>query len=179
MYKDQGRKDGKKNYFIRGLFSDEKVGFNTRLVGTLFIALSGILLYLDRVLAFAGIDSDVNYGFTTFYNFIWVLTQSVAPILLIIGSYFQPYKSAFLIAIYCYAVQIIWIFNPQYYDDLLFTLYSSFGLVIIILAIIVLINKIIQMFNQRKSENQEFIDDTKEVLEILKAKVLNTNTKAN
>ena len=179
MYRDQELKGGENRRLIRGLLSDEEVGFNTRLVGTVFITLSGILLYLDKILVFSGVDSDSNFGFTTFYNFIWVLTQSVAPILLIIGSYFRPYKSSFLVAIYCYAVQIVWIFNPQHYDDLLFTLYSSFGLFIIILAIVILINRIIQMFNQKKSEDQEFIDDTREVLEILKAKVLNGNTKAN
>ncbi len=179
MYKDQELKDSKRHYFFQGLLSDEEVGFNTRLVGTVFIALSGILLYLDRILVFAGIDSEVNFGFTTFYNFIWVLTQSVAPILLIIGSYFRPYKSAFLIAIYCYAVQIIWIFSPEYYDDLLITLYSSSGLAIVILAIVILIKRIIHLFNQKKSEDQEFIDDAKEVLDIIKAKVMNTNTEVN
>ena len=162
---------------IRDLLSDDKVTFSTRIIGSILIISSGALLYLDKILMLLKIDSSITYGFSSFYNFIWVLMQSVAPIfIIIIGAYLKPYKSSYLVPIYCYAVQIIWIFNSEYADDFLLTAKYSFGLVILILTLIVILKKMIKLFHIKKNEDEEFIEETKEVLELLKAKIITNNS---
>ncbi|WP_108869554.1 hypothetical protein [Aquimarina aquimarini] len=161
---------------IINLLFDEKVTFKGRVTGTIFNIFSGVLLYLDKIFILFGINSTSNYGFTNFYNFIWVFMQGVTPIFIILtGIYLKPYKSSYLVPIYCYAIQIIWTFNPEYADDFLLTMKFSSGLVVIILGIVALLKKLISLFYIEKNKNEEFIEDTKEVLDMLKSKILDNN----
>ncbi|WP_062057549.1 hypothetical protein [Aquimarina longa] len=162
---------------IINLFLNEEVSFKGRVTGTVLIVFSGALLYLDKIFLLLGINSSINYGFSSFYNFVWVLMQSLAPIFIIlVGIYLKPYKFSYLVPLYCYLIQVIWSFNPQYADDFLLTIKYSSGLIVLIIGIIMVLKKFITLFNIKKNRDEEFIQDAKEVLDILKSKILNNNS---
>ncbi len=168
-FKDQARK-GENN-----ILSEIEVSFKTRIIGTIFIVFSGLLLYLDKILGYLGIESEYTFGYSNFSNFVWVFTQSVAPVLMILGMYMKPYKLSYVVAVYCYCVQLFWVFSPQYSNDFLISAYAAIGLVMIFILLIVFIKKMITLFAKQKTKDQEFIQDAKDVLEILKARVLEGN----
>src|SRR5690606_29619940 len=58
-----------------------KVGI--RITASLLVALSGLILFTDKVTTF-GITS--NFGFQDTQTFIWALSQSFSPLILILGS---------------------------------------------------------------------------------------------
>ncbi|GGX29996.1 hypothetical protein GCM10007384_33960 [Aquimarina muelleri] len=159
---------------ITNILTEEKVSFRTRIVGTIFIALSGGLLYLDKLLIYLNFESNLTYGFSNFSNFLWAFTQSVTPILMILGMYFKPLKFSFLIAVYCYALQLLWIFGPNYSESAMGHLFAI-GFCIIFIMLVFFIKKLIVLLNKKKDNDQQFISEAKDVLEILKSKVLEGN----
>lgn len=156
---------------VTNIITEEKVSFRARIIGTIFISLSGGLLYLDKLLVYLNFESDLTFGFSNFSNFLWAFTQSVAPILMILGMYFKPLKFSFLIAIYCYALQILWIFGPSYSESAIGHLFAI-GFCVIFIVLVFFIKKIIVLLNMRKGNDEQFIAEAKDVLEILKSKVL-------
>jgi hypothetical protein len=157
------------------LFSEENVTFNSRIFGTIFIILSGILLYLDKILIFFNISSDVTFGYSNFSNFIWVFTQSLAPILMIIGMYFKPFKSSFLIATYCYSLQIVWIFSSQHSDNYLSHIYAL-GISLIVILIIFIITISLKKFRKNENLKTELLE---EIIKIDDELISNKNAKDN
>ena len=158
---------------IRSLYLKDIRNFWVRLCGSVLIVLSGLLLYLDKLLYILNISSKNTYGFKYFSDFIWAFTQSVAPILMILCCIFlKPFKSSYLIAIYCYIIQVVWIFKPEYSNDLVLTAKSSFGIFLITLVITLIFKQIVSAFSEKKTEDQKFIENAKVALDLLKEKVL-------
>ncbi len=143
-----------------------------RIIASILIALSGLLLYLDKVFIFIGFEGHSTYGFSNYSNFVWNLTQSIAPLLMIIAFRFRPYYLSFLIPIYCYAIQIAWIYQPDLYmDDIQIHLYAI-GTCSFFILLLLLINKISLWRKQQEMLKNEFQQETKEILNILKSKTL-------
>ena len=168
ILKDQVLKAG------TNILSDEKVPFRIRILGTVFIVLSGLLLYLDKFLAVLNIESEYTFGYSKFSNFIWAFTQSIAPIFTILGVYLKPYKASFLIAIYCYGLQLIWIFSAEHSDDFLGHMFAI-GICVLFMIIVFIIKSLINNFGRKKTKEEEFVTEAKDVLEMLKVKVLESN----
>ncbi|TPN82804.1 hypothetical protein [Aquimarina algicola] len=166
--KDQVRK------VDNSILSDIHVSFKTRIIGTIFIVFSGLLLYLDKFFGYLGFESEYTFGYSNFSNFIWAFMQSIAPVLMILGMYMKPYKISFFVAIYCYGLQLIWIFSPQHSDNFLGYVFAI-GICIFFVFLVFVIKRLIFHFEQKKNKDQEFIQDAKDVLEILKARVLEGN----
>ncbi len=150
---------------------DDKIPFKVRIIGTVFIILSGVLLYLDKLLAILNIESNYTFGYSTFSNFIWAFMQSIAPIFMMLGVYFKPYKAAFLVAVYSYGLQLVWVFSNEHSDDFLGYVYA-FGLCLIFILLVFIIKTLVSRFDKQKSKNEEFIIEAKGVLEIMKSKIL-------
>ncbi len=145
---------------------------NKRVLGSILIALSGLLLYLDKVLLFLKIEGGNDYGFYDYYTFVWTLMQSVVPVIIILGVAFRPYLSSFLVPIYSYTVQITWIFQPEIrFDNVLLHLYAI-GSCSLFLILTLLINKISIWHKKQEILKDEFQQETKEILNILKSKTL-------
>ena len=143
---------------------------NFRIFGSLIIALSGFLLFLDKILSNLGIDKDYNYGFYDYYTFVWTLMQSIVPILIIFGAYFRPYLMSFLIPIYAYAIQIIWIFQPNIQTDNGYLHVYAIGTCSFFILLIYLIEKISHWRSDKIKLKKEFQQEAKEILDILKSK---------
>ena len=153
------------------LLSEEKVSFSVRILGTVFIILSGTLLYLDKLLALFQIESSHTFGYSSFSNFIWAFTQSVAPIFMILGTYLKPYKMSYLVAVYCYGLQLVWIFSAEHSDDFLGYAFAT-GFCVVFVLLVFFMKVMIRKFDRKRDMDREFVDDAKDVLEILKTKVL-------
>lgn len=146
----------------------------TRMFASFFIALSGLLLYLDKVLFFYEIEGH-SHGFTDYPTFIWVLMQSLAPIIMILAFYFKPYFTSFLIPVYCYTIQIIWIFEPNMKIDHPLLHVYAVGSCLSFLLLMFVIKKISSWRMYQTTLKKEFQQETQEILHILKAKTISEN----
>ena len=146
-----------------------------RIFASILISLSGLLLYLDKVLSFLDIVGSDTHGFSNYSNFIWAFTQSIAPVIMIMAFQLKPYILSFLIPIYCYTIQIIWVFDPSmYFDDILLHIYAV-GSCSIFVLLFFFIKNISNWRNRQQELKEEFQQETEEILHILKAKTLSKN----
>ena len=76
------------------MVADDGESIVTKLIGSIFVALSGFLLYLDKVLNYHDITYEVPGKFQDagidFQTFIWVFTQSFSPLALITRTIIKP-----------------------------------------------------------------------------------------
>lgn len=94
-----------------------------RSIAALLVALSGLMLFADKAI---DIELDNTYGFKSTKTFIWVLSQSASPMLLMLGAIFRPWRMAYAIPCYIYTIQVIWVFSPEILlDDWILHLYAA------------------------------------------------------
>ncbi len=154
---------------LKGLVTKEVA---SRFFASLLVALSGLLLYLDKVIVFFDVTGGNSYGFADFETFIWVFTQSAAPVLMIIAYPFKPYISSFVIPVYCYAIQIIWIFQPQFTFDHLYLQLYAIGSCLLFIILLIFI-KFIGRWNRKRNDLKlEFQKEKEQIVTILKSKTL-------
>ncbi len=143
-----------------------------RFIGSIIIALSGLLLYLDKVLLLINFEGNQAFGFPDYTTFVWTFAQSIAPIIIILGGLFKPYIISYLIPIYCYSVQIAWILNPNIRLDNSYLHAYALGTCVGISILVLLVKKISLWRKQQEMLKDEFQQETKEILNILKSKTL-------
>lgn len=112
----------------------------TRFIGSIFVALSGILLYLDKAMVFFDITIKIPERFETLgydqSTFVWLSAQTLTPIFIIFGSWLKAHKIIYLIPLYCYLLQIyFYLFDARYIDDGYFFLYTTGTLIIVIVCL--------------------------------------------
>lgn len=95
---------------------------------SLLVALSGFVLYSDKALVYLNWLFEVPDKFTfsgvNFQTYVWLLSQTISPLLLVIGSFFRPFRIAYVIPVYCYMLQLFFIFlDYQLIDDEYLQLY--------------------------------------------------------
>ncbi len=133
------------------------------------IALSGLLLYADKALAFWDIQIWMPTKFAekgvSPEIFIWLVAQTLSPILIIIGSVLRPYFYAYLIPIYCYVLQFYFVLIDYSLVDDGYSYMYSLGISILL----VLMMQWARKASQRKTKLM--IDQAKE--KIKKARLEN------
>ena len=119
-------------------------------IGSILIILSGIMLFSDKIFYF---ELDNNHGFQDSQTFIWVLTQSLSPLIIVLGSLLRPYRSAYLVPVYFYTIQLYWVFDTSLkIDDQLLHVYAV-GVTVFIAICAWLINRFfIKSVNQRNNK---------------------------
>ncbi len=154
------------------------------------VILSGLILFSDKVTTF-GITE--TYGFKSPKTFIWVITQTLSPLLLCFGAYLRAYKISFFAPIYIYFIQLYWVFNARELglDDVLLHVYAlgfcvasfiTFVLITLLFKQLSRSNKIL-LSNVKKltrhigidikrkyikeEDRKEYFDDTVDVIESL------------
>lgn len=145
---------------IKQKSKDQATNNAIRIFASICIALSGLILYSDKVFSF---QLENNFGFKSTQTFIWVLSQSVSPLLLILGSVFKPFKVSYTIPLYLYAIQTIWIFNANLrFDDVLMQTYAV-GTVIGFVLLTIAINTVL---NRTKTINESKITLLEKALDL-------------
>ena len=167
-----------KRSLTEALIDPEAKGAENRTLGSVIIAFSGILLFSDKILEALGIEGCNTFGFTSFSNFVWVFTQSIAPVVMIIGFLLRPYIFSLLIPIYCYTIQIIWIFHPDmYYDDPFLHAYATGAcLIFSLLMLLIFLSKYSKYRNKKYVENKMFLEEIRKTVELLKQEIKDKKT---
>ena len=162
-----------KRKLTEALIDPEARGAETRTLGSLIIAFSGILLFSDKILEALGIAGSNTFGFSNFSNFVWVFTQSFAPVVMIIGFLLRPYVLSLLIPVYCYSIQVIWVFKPDmYYDNPLLHAYAIGScLIFLLLILLVFMSKYSKYRNKKYIENKMFLEEVSKTIELLKREI--------
>lgn len=131
-----------------------------RTFASVLVAFSGLILFADKVLT---IELAETYGFADTQTFLWVFTQSVSPLLIILGLIFKPYKIAIVIPVYMYFIQLYWIFSPGVrFDDVLLQTYAL-GAVAGFVALVVAIN---WFFHKASDQRQKTIGQLERALDL-------------
>lgn len=115
-------------------------------IGTVLIVLSGLILYADKAIVFFNINiplpsryEDVQWDLETF---IWMVSASISPILLIIAANFKSHKIAYIVPLYCYTLQIWFILFDFAVVDKGYLGWYAFGSCVFIVMIYFAYNKI-------------------------------------
>ncbi len=146
-----------------------------KILGSLLVALSGIILFSDKIANIFSFELSNTHGFADSNTFLWVLSQTLSPILILLASLFTPYRTSYLVPVYIYTVQLIWTFNSNLrFDDYLLHLYAI-GVCIGYTLLGYLLIKINSMEKRRDIQFKEFKKETKEVIELLKKEILTTS----
>lgn len=150
---------------IEGKSKDLVINTWIRVLGSVLVALSGLVLFTDKVANFSFIN---NFGFIDTKTFLWVLSQTISPLLLAFSVVFRPYKVSYLIPIYIYVVQLYWVFRPSIqFDDYLIQSYAIGSCVLYILMLYV-IRKVRLFHDWRHYQNQKFQKEATEIINSIK-----------
>lgn len=132
---DQVRKGGTNN----------SLNERTSVVASIIIALSGLILYLDKAMVNVDVEflmpdkfveNQIDPSF-----FIWLVGVTVSPLLIIVGSILKPYFYAYIVPIYCYVLQFYFILIDYSLVDNGYSYSYSFGITVILLLIMHLARK--------------------------------------
>ncbi|HSI70352.1 MAG TPA: hypothetical protein VK941_08980 [Gillisia sp.] len=141
-------------------YDDQVLKVTIRTFASILVALAGIMLFADKVIS---IELAELYGFADSQTLIWVFTQSVSPLLLMVGLIFKPYKIALTIPVYMYFVQLYWVFNPGIrFDDILLQAYA-FGAVLGFVTLVIAIN---WFFHRASAKRQRTIGQLERALDL-------------
>ena len=85
------------------------------LVGNLLVALSGFILYSDKVFSFIGLQFIVPEKWATagmdFPTFVWFCSQTVSPAIWALSTrLFKTHLLIHTVPVYCYVLQLYFIF---------------------------------------------------------------------
>ncbi len=84
------------------------------ILGTLLLLISGGILYADKVLDY--FDIQITYDFKYYGSldvFIWTLSGTVAPIMILAAFWFNPKRWAIAAPLAAYSVQLMYIFQDE------------------------------------------------------------------
>ena len=141
-------------------FDDQVLKATIRTFASVMVALSGLILFADKIFPY---ELSNNYGFADTQTFIWVLCQTLAPLLLIIGLVFRPYFISIIIPVYIYFIQMYWVFSPGVrFDDALLQVYAI-GTVAGFVTLIVAIN---WYFHHATNQRQRTISQLEKALDL-------------
>ncbi len=121
---------------------DYDVSQRTRMISSLVMALSGLLLYIDKAVIYFGINIPMpekfiesNYSLDIF---IWITALSICPMILMICSFFKPYLYAALIPMFCYTIQIYFVLIDTKMVDDGYSVVYSVGITILLFTIMLI-----------------------------------------
>ncbi len=151
-------------------YKDQDHDPGLRIAGTIVIIIVGVMPFLDKIFEVLNLKGSYISGFTNFSNFVWALCQGLAPIFLIIGFLLRPYFISYLLPIYCYSIQLLWILDANMYlDDPLLHLYAIGSCTIFILIAFLIFT--LKKKNREKIENDRlFIKEMEASIELLTQK---------
>lgn len=162
----------------------------SKVFASILVIFSGVVLLSDKIVV---LNLTELYGFRNEQTLIWLVSQTVSPMILCLGALLSPYKLTYFGTLYLYFIQFYWIFNPSAYqlDDVLLHVYAlgfcavifvSLILFLLIMSIIVNENKIL-LKNIKKltshivlsikggyikeEKKEEYIEDTIKVFDSL------------
>ncbi|MFL1896201.1 hypothetical protein ACJRPK_10900 [Aquimarina sp. 2-A2] len=129
-----------------------------KIIASIVVILSGAILFTDKIATF---NLTEIYGFADEQTLVWLVSQTLSPIILCIGVMLSPYKFSYFAPIYINFIQMYWIFNPEAYqlDDALLHVYA-FGFCIVVFVFIIFVVKVLNLIH---NENKVLIRNIKKL----------------
>ncbi len=148
-------------------------GHRSHLLGTLLVIIGGLILYSDKVMIAFNLSFQVPQKFADvgmdFQTYIWLISQTVSPVLIIAGAFYKAYHISYLIPLYCYSLQLFLIFfDYKIIDDSYIQVYAI-GTALLTFAVI-LLSKWLAGYFMKKD-----IESAKEKILLEKKNALNLN----
>jgi len=141
-------------------YDDQVLKASIRTFASILVALSGLILFADKIFPY---ELSNNYGFSDSQTFIWVFSQTLAPLLLVLGLVFRPYFISITIPVYIYFIQMYWVFSPGVrFDDALLQIYAL-GTVAGFITLIAAIN---WYFHHATNQRQRTISQLEKALDL-------------
>jgi uncharacterized membrane protein len=78
------------------------------------VVLSVAILFTDKVTTFGLTES---FGYRNPETFIWMVSQSISPIMLCVGAMLKPFRFFYFVPIYVYFIQVYWAFDHELQVD--------------------------------------------------------------
>ena len=122
----------------------------TKFLGTLIIILSGIILFLDKIFFLLDITLENNHGWNNTEAYIWNLSQTISPLLIMLGMYLRAYFISLIVPIFCYVLQFYFVMNSSLALDNPLTFSYVAGTALLVLVIMHTIKRISIMVIERK-----------------------------
>lgn len=122
------------------------------------VILSGLILFTDKIATFNLIEL---YGFATEQTLIWIVCQTLSPMILCLGAMLKPHKFIYFAPLYIYFIQMYWIFNPDQYDfdDALLHVYAL-GFCVVVFVFIIFVIKVLNLIHK---ENRVLMNNIKKL----------------
>ncbi|TYP71532.1 hypothetical protein BD809_109114 [Aquimarina intermedia] len=107
------------------------------IIASIVVVFSALVIFIDKITDF-GITN--SYGYRNVGTFIWMVGQSLSPILLCLGFLLKPYRFSYAFPIYVFFIQLYWVFDhTMKADDPLLHFYAvGFTISIFLIAAIIL-----------------------------------------
>ncbi|WP_148639268.1 hypothetical protein [Aquimarina longa] len=125
----------------------------TRVLGSIAIIFSGLVLYLDKIMAIFNYQFIIPEKFLLakidFQTFIWLMSQTISPLILIAGALLRSYSVAYLIPIYCYILQLFFLLKDYKIIDDGYLYWYTFSTTILVIFVIQTI-KFLQVYNIKR-----------------------------
>lgn len=136
-----------------------------RLLASIVVALSGFVLYADKAYFLFGLSFELPEQYTRFNRdvetVIWMLAQTISPLLIIIGSIIRPYIYVYLIPIFCYMLQIFFLFIDENARDYSYIGLYTLGSSLLVFAAVVGVKSLFdyQIRKEIKKMRKELLDE--------------------
>lgn len=96
---------------------DQETGVKT-LLGTILLILSGCILYLDKIFNYYNIGQNIEFRYYgDLEAFIWHISQTISPLLIILAYQFKPKKWALISPVSIYSIQVMYIMRDEHYIE--------------------------------------------------------------
>ncbi|WP_123910359.1 hypothetical protein [Flavobacterium covae] len=129
-----------------------------RIIGTIVLLISGILIILDVLLEGADLSLGIEnlHGFLYETNFITFFCQYLAFFLVILGGFLNPYLIGYASPIYSVSLSLYWVFSDSFGVTKNFFSLTALGMTVLFMLTIVLLRKyiLIKTF-QREIRNEK------------------------
>ncbi|MEM9687108.1 MAG: hypothetical protein AAF934_09340 [Bacteroidota bacterium] len=124
--------------------------------GTLLMILSGLILYLDKILNYFNLT--INYEFKYYYDFesaVWHLTQTLSPLLIIASLFFKPKKWAYASPIAAFSIQLMFVLRDEHFIERDYFWAYTIAFIIFFFTMVFSIRRMIRLIsgNVRKLKN--------------------------
>ena len=143
-------------WIIQNLKRDPGTTRIPNLLSIVLTALSGFILYSDKALVYFNIQFGMMEKFEAvgmdFSYYIWLLSQTVSPLLLLTALAIKWFHLVLTIPIYCYFLQFYFVFKDhKLADDSYLSLYAI-GSTVLLLCLIWRLRVMLRRRVERKLE---------------------------
>ena len=98
----------------------------------------------------------------SFQTYVWLVCQTISPMVIMFGAYFRSYLIAYVVPLFCYMFQLMLVLNDYDMIDDNYKYHYSIGISILIIVTLITVKKISNSYIKKQ-------------IKIAKSKILEAN----